>query len=114
MRAREDFGELLHEKKIELLREKLNKNVGSISTSAAWASLDEVVVEELRKILADEQLIGLKLLSIRNRFQFGFSPFHDQTVLRECRFSPEDLARFERTRDLKRTEFFEQAGEIAR
>ena len=104
MRAQEDFG--------ELLRVKLNKNVGSISTSVAWASLDEVVVAELRKILADEQLIGLKLLTIRNRFQFGFSPYYDQTVLQQCGFSPEDLARFALTRDLKRTEFFERREKL--
>ncbi len=98
MRSREDFSNLLREKMREM----------RVSSTEAWAALDSVVAKELAKILADEQMIGLRVLATRRRYQFGFSPFEDPNALGQCKLTSQKKNDLDRIVESEKERFFAQ------
>ena len=102
MRSREDFS--------DILREKMREMRGS--PTEAWAALDSVVAKELAKILADEQMSGLRVLAMRRRYQFGFSPFEDPHVLRQCKLTSQEQNDLDRIVGSEKEKFFAYVEEL--
>lgn len=87
MRSRKDLGSLIESKASELIERSVGLHRGEGLTHGAFMAVDDIVRDELSKILYPEQVKMLKIVKLRRKFPTGYSPFFDAEVLSILRLS---------------------------